>query len=776
MTSIATLGIEVKSRGVKEAERDLKALEKQGEATERAATKMGKAWGLAIGGAVVAGVGVAALAFKKYIANSIEAEKVQAQLAQRIKSTGMAAGLAIGDLNKMADALQAATTFDDESIGKAQAVLLTFTKVGKESFGRATEAILDMSTALGKDLQSSALQVGKALNDPVKGVRALGEAGVQFTQSQKDTIKALVETGDVARAQSLILKELETQMGGSARAARDTLGGAIDALKNSFNNLLEGEAGGLRGTKDAVNNLNAQLNDPGLKAGIDSMASGLISIANAAIVATSKLGSVLGAYRAWLAENGRSSGLESDSLQTLIARRDALVKFQNKPGKSLYGDVSDPISKIFGVQSKVSSEIVRTNNLIQVSLKKTGATAADVYKVLGTDLPNFKERGGDFNFAADQAKRFGKPDPVGGKPAKTPRATGGGGRSSAARAMPDFAKDAARELERLAEIEGRATEAFKDLEAQLQGPMAVALRDHEKRVAELNTLAKESPTALAGLNDALKLEAKRHEENVDAIKRQLDPLGELLQSFEFELEMIGKSNAERAVMIELRRANIDVMSKEGQAALIAAKAFESNAASKQQAINLMDSFRDGASDAFTDIVTGAKSAKDALTDFLDSLGRQITQAIADNLFGQLFGPRGSDGSGSKAGGGLMSIFGALTGSSSGGASSSSGGNWFSTLLGSIFGGGRAIGGPTTGGRMYEVNERGAPEMFTAGGRSWMLAGRDGQVTPMTQSGGGGSKVINNAFYLPERYNRQTQFQIDQATGRSARRAITRGGG
>ena len=30
-----------------------------------------------------------------------------------------------------------------------------------------------MSVALGKDMKSSAIQVGKALNDPIKGVTAL---------------------------------------------------------------------------------------------------------------------------------------------------------------------------------------------------------------------------------------------------------------------------------------------------------------------------------------------------------------------------------------------------------------------------------------------------------------------------------------------------------------------------------------------------------------------------------------------------------------------------
>ena len=244
MADIATLGIKVTTEGATKATGELAKLEKQSAATEARAVKMGKAMGIALGSAVAGAVAVGGLALRAYIKNSIEAEKVQAQLNATLKSTKGAAGLAIGELNKMADALQRVTTFDDESIGKVQALLLTFTKIGRDVFPMATEAVLNLSTAMGTDLNSAALQVGKALQDPVKGITALARAGVQFSKDQKDLIKSLVETGRSAEAQRIILRELETQMGGSARAAADTLGGSIKQLQNAFDNLLEGDAGG----------------------------------------------------------------------------------------------------------------------------------------------------------------------------------------------------------------------------------------------------------------------------------------------------------------------------------------------------------------------------------------------------------------------------------------------------------------------------------------------------------------------------------------------------
>jgi hypothetical protein len=202
-------------------------------------------------GATIGVVLVAAL--RKTVTASIEAQAVQAQLAAAIRSTGGVAGQSVTALNEHAAALQKVTSFGDEAINKAQSLLLTFTKIQGDTFPKATEAVLNVATAMGTDLQSAAIQVGKALNDPILGVTALARSGIQFTQSQKDTIKALVETGQQAEAQRLILKELEVQFGGSAKAARDTLGGALAGLRNAFGDLFEVSQDGTKGVVNVLN-------------------------------------------------------------------------------------------------------------------------------------------------------------------------------------------------------------------------------------------------------------------------------------------------------------------------------------------------------------------------------------------------------------------------------------------------------------------------------------------------------------------------------------------
>jgi len=176
--------------------------------------------------------GKAISAVTDFVSGSIEEasqwNSVFAQTQAVIESTGGAAGITADEMANLATNLSASagvSLFSDDAILGAQNVLATFTNIEDLQFAGATEAILDMSQALGVDLDSAAMQVGKALNDPVAGLAALSRSGVQFTAEQEAMIKAMVEAGNVAGAQEVMLKELNTQFGGSAQAAVNTYAG-----------------------------------------------------------------------------------------------------------------------------------------------------------------------------------------------------------------------------------------------------------------------------------------------------------------------------------------------------------------------------------------------------------------------------------------------------------------------------------------------------------------------------------------------------------------------
>jgi hypothetical protein len=166
--------------------------------------------------------------------------KAIAQVENGLKSTGNAAKLTAKELQAAASALQASSLFGDEDILQGVTTqLLTFTNISGQAFLRTQQAAADLATKLGGDLQGAAIQLGKALNDPVANLSALSRSGIQFSESQKATIKALVETNQLAKAQTLILDELERQYGGTAAAAAAAGTGALKQLGNSFGDLTE---------------------------------------------------------------------------------------------------------------------------------------------------------------------------------------------------------------------------------------------------------------------------------------------------------------------------------------------------------------------------------------------------------------------------------------------------------------------------------------------------------------------------------------------------------
>lgn len=218
-----------------------------GASTKKArAAGMFLARGLAIGGAAAAAFG--AVSVKAFT----ESENALAQLDAVLKSTGGAAGWTRGQAIKLASSLQSVTTFSDEAVLGAQNLLLTFTKIGGKIMPQATETVLNMSQALGQDTKSSAIQLGKALQDPVRGITALRRVGVNFTEQQKNQIATMVENGNLMGAQKMILRELGTEFGGSARKAATTFGGQLKQVWNIINDGMEVIGGFIAGALKPV--------------------------------------------------------------------------------------------------------------------------------------------------------------------------------------------------------------------------------------------------------------------------------------------------------------------------------------------------------------------------------------------------------------------------------------------------------------------------------------------------------------------------------------------
>jgi hypothetical protein len=182
---------------------------------------------------------------QKTIASLGRIESISAQTGAAIKSTGGAAGVTREHIIELAGSLERLTATEAESIQQGANLLLTFKNIrnsageGNDIFDQATTALVDMARAMGQDPASAAIQLGKALNDPIKGIAALSRVGITFTKDQENMIRALSEAGDVMAAQKIILAELNSQFGGSGAAFAATYAGSVALVGHAWGTVAE---------------------------------------------------------------------------------------------------------------------------------------------------------------------------------------------------------------------------------------------------------------------------------------------------------------------------------------------------------------------------------------------------------------------------------------------------------------------------------------------------------------------------------------------------------
>lgn len=204
------------------------------------ANKMGATFAK-VGKVIAAAAAVAVVAWAKSSIDSLaRIESINAQTTAVLKSTGNAAKVSATHIEDLATALEKKTSTEGESIQEGANLLLTFKNIrnevglGNDIFDQTTTVMVDMARAMGTDVASGAVQLGKALNDPIKGISALSRVGITFTEDQEKVIKALVESGDTMGAQKIILQELQDQFGGSGAAFAETFAGKVDKIGNAW--------------------------------------------------------------------------------------------------------------------------------------------------------------------------------------------------------------------------------------------------------------------------------------------------------------------------------------------------------------------------------------------------------------------------------------------------------------------------------------------------------------------------------------------------------------
>lgn len=215
------------------------SVNKLGSSTKRLQGPLGK-----IGPALIGAFAAAKVlsGIKNAVARAEELNSIYAITEQVIAKTGGAANVTAGEIQELSKQQSLLTGVDKALVQEGNNILLTFKGIrnelgeGNQIFERTAALILDLGAVMGTDARGGAIQLGKALNDPITNLSALSRAGLTFTAQQKDQIKTLVESGNLLEAQKIILGELESQLGGTAAASAD----ATAKIGNAFKEIQEG--------------------------------------------------------------------------------------------------------------------------------------------------------------------------------------------------------------------------------------------------------------------------------------------------------------------------------------------------------------------------------------------------------------------------------------------------------------------------------------------------------------------------------------------------------
>lgn len=187
---------------------------------------------------IFTGIGIAAAAFvgvfttgkiigffEEAVHASAEAEAALNQLNSSLAIAGNLVPGASAAFQSFAETMQETTTIEDDAIIKTGALIESLTQLDEKGLEQATLAAVNLSAAIGIDLDSAARLVSKSVEGNTDALKRYGiaiKAGINDAQTLANTVEALND-----------------KFGGAAAAQVLTYSGAVTQAKNSFGDILE---------------------------------------------------------------------------------------------------------------------------------------------------------------------------------------------------------------------------------------------------------------------------------------------------------------------------------------------------------------------------------------------------------------------------------------------------------------------------------------------------------------------------------------------------------
>lgn len=263
--------------------------------------------------AAAAATAVAFVAMAKVFSSVTEAAKAQENAVRALDAALLPLGASAGNVSKalqdQATALQRVTQFGDEQIIKGQALIASFTK-NEEEIKKATAAALDLSAALGIELNASFLLLGKAASGETSTLSRYGiilDEGLSKSEKFAAALDAITDS-----------------FGGRAAEVAKTYGGLTQQISNAWGDLLE--TIGFAITKNEsllriLTSLRDTLSTGGLVDGVVRFAARMSDAFNATVDLVNGTRDLIAAtreYREELKQSNAASDVASSALDALV--------------------------------------------------------------------------------------------------------------------------------------------------------------------------------------------------------------------------------------------------------------------------------------------------------------------------------------------------------------------------------------------------------------------------------------------------------------------------
>jgi len=205
-------------------------------AASSAATGLGASLAATLGPLIAVGSAVTLLG--RSLSVFSDRERDAAILLQGLQNLGQGTHT-LNELIESADRLGNATLFSQDEFTRGFALLTSFRKIGVDAYERVAEEAANIAQINQVDVNTSFMQLAKALQDPERNLSNLNRSGIAFSKQQTEVIKNLMKTNKVAEAHAMILDIVKESYEETALAASEGFAGNVDLLKEEFADFAE---------------------------------------------------------------------------------------------------------------------------------------------------------------------------------------------------------------------------------------------------------------------------------------------------------------------------------------------------------------------------------------------------------------------------------------------------------------------------------------------------------------------------------------------------------